>query len=389
MPVPRFCPNPECLHHHQPRGSWRRRSGSYHTLAHGTVQRYRCVHCGTTMSDQTESIHFFAKRRLPLRAIADTLLGGTSMREVGRRYGVSVMAIQNAVLRLGRQAMAAQLVLLSETQERTQLAIDGLRSFVTSQDYPCDITTTVEREGEVILTLSHAIFRRGGRMRPAQKRRIEQKNRVWRPKPGTMKRAILLQMNELWDYLRPAPNRKAIIDTDENPFYAGALRADPQRRHFALANLIHHIQTPSTAPRTMDNPLFPVNYVDRLLRHRVKEHTRETIAFGRHAVMQMHRAWLFAWDHNCRREHRVKKPGAGVHAVHGCLDSLTVRSLTREFFDRRILPRNVGVPETIREVWLGELQTPPLRWKQGQRGSSVIISDYARRDLQAAYQHGC
>ncbi|MFP4535870.1 MAG: hypothetical protein ACLFNP_09125, partial [Spirochaetaceae bacterium] len=92
---------------------------------------------------------------------------------------------------------------------------------------------------------------------------------------------------------------------------------------------------------------------------------------------------------NCRREHRVRKPEAGVHAVHGCLDSVSVRRVTREFFDRRILPRNVGVPETIREVWLGELQTPPIRWKKGQRGTSVIISDYARRDLAAAYQHAC
>ena len=34
-------------------------------------------------------------------------------------------------------------------------------------------------------------------------------------------------------------------------------------------------------PSQKDNPLFAVNYLERLLRHRLKEHTRETIAFGR------------------------------------------------------------------------------------------------------------
>lgn len=386
MPTPRFCTNPHCKHHYRPEPGWRRRFGSYETHAHGVVQRYRCTHCGVTMSDQTESIHYFAKRRLPLRAIADTVLGGTSLRETARRYGVSVMAIQNAVLRLGRQAMAAQLILLSETQERVEVVIDGLRSFVTSQDYPCDITTTVDREGEVIFTLSHAIFRRGGRMRPAQARRMKRKNRVWQPKSGSVKRSIFLQMNELWDYLRPRSCSPATIDTDENPFYVSALRSNLGIRHFLLANLVKHIRTPSTAPRTVENRLFPVNYVDRLLRHRLKEHTRETIAFGRHSVMQMHRAWLFAWDHNFRREHRVRKPQAGVHATHGCILSTVTRRVTREFFERRIVPRGVTVPESIGQVWLGEVQTPPIRWKKGQKGSSVVISQYARRDLETAQQ---
>ena len=224
-------------------------------------------------------------------------------------------------------------------------------------------------------------------MRPSQKRRLSLKDKGWKPKQGTVKAAIMLQVNELWDYLRPEWSTEATIDTDENPLYASVLQSDPKLRHFAMAQLTAHRTTPSTAPRTFDNRLFPVNYVDRLLRHRMKEHTRETIAFGRHAVMQMHRAWIFAWDHNCRREHRVKRPEDGVHATHGCIDQEAVTELTRGFFERRIRLTGNAVPESIRQVWTGDLQTPPIRWKAGQKRGSVRVSAFATRDLEEADQH--
>jgi hypothetical protein len=148
-----------------------------------------------------------------------------------------------------------------------------------------------------------------------------------------------------------------------------------------------HIRTSSRLPRTVSNRLFAVNYLDRLLRHRLKEHTRESIAIGRHAVMQMHRAWMFGWDHNARRPWRVKRPEAGCHAEQGACAVGVVASLRGAFFTRRIRLRATPVPESIRRVWLGEVPTPPLRWQVGQVGTTVTVPAYARRDLAEAYQH--
>ena len=388
MPVPRYCPNPECPNHHAPRRRWRVRFGSYHTIAHGLVRRYRCNDCGKTMGDQTESLHYYAKRRLPLRKVADDFCAGAPMREIGRRRGYSPTAVQNALLRIGRQAMAAQVHMLSELHERKAVVFDGLRTFVTSQDYPCDITTTVDREGETILTMTHSIFRRGGRKTEKQSKRTREKYAIWRPKRGSMNRDMSLLVNELWDYLRPAGNQGALIDTDENPLYKSAVAANRVTRHFSAVGLVQHRQTPSTMPRTTLNPLFPVNYVDRLLRHRVKENMRETIAFGRHAVMQMHRAWIFAWDHNLRREHRVKAPERGVHAEQDSVSSEVILRLRGEYFSRRLRVKELSVPTSIRRVWVGEIPTPPVRWKrERQKGSNVRIPKFARRDLPPAHQH--
>lgn len=400
MPIPRRCPNTQCRHHRSPPRRWYVHFGTYPTAAHGRVQRYRCRACGTTASAQTESLHYFAKRRLPLCAVWASLVAGAPLREIARRYSVSPMAVQNAVLRLGRQAMAAQLALLAELSPRSELVFDGLRSSVTSHDFPCDITTVVERRGETILTMAHTIFRRGGPKRPAQRTRLARKLTRWRPKGGSMKADISLVVRELWDYLRPPPAdgetpafaggpqtpcKAATIDTDKHPLYRAALAADPVAKHLACGGLLSHRRTPSTAPRTRENPLFAVNYVDRLLRHRVKEHTRESIAVGRHATMQMHRAWIFACDHNTRRPWRVRLPAAGTHAGQEALREAHVTAIARSFFTRRARPpAGTAVPETIRRVWLAELPTPPVRWRRrAQRGTSVRIPAFARRDLAA------
>jgi hypothetical protein len=309
------------------------------------------------------------------------------MRDVGRRYGVSCAAVRNGVLRLGRQAMAAHMIMLAGMNPRTHLVFDGLRSFVTSQDYPCDITTVVDRQSETICTMTHSIFKRGGTTTPRQRERMDLKYAIWKPKRKSMKRDIRLLVGELWDYLRPRPG--TAVDTDRHPLYRAALAVDPIWRHFNSwpgsfrKKLVRHRRTSSRLPRTQDNPLFPVNYVDRLLRHRVKEHTRETIAFGRHATVQMHRAWLFAWEHNMIREYRVKKPELGRHAEQGVTTRKALQDINREFYQRRLRLHDVLVPVSIRKVWQAKLPTPPVRWRAGQRGTMVITPRFALADLAA------
>jgi transposase-like protein len=381
MPTPRCCRNPNCPNHTNPAKDWRVRLGHYHTLAHGCVQRYRCRSCGKTTSDQSESIHYYAKRRLPIRAVIACLNSGSSMREIGRRYHVSCAAIRNGVLRIGRQAQAAQILLLNEINPRSAIVFDGLRTFVTSQDYPCDITTVVDRESEVILTMTHAVRRRGGTKTAEQDERTGLKYEKWTPRPETTRKAIYWVVRELWNYLRPSEAEGVLVDTDEDPLYRSALSRNVAWQHLAIRGMAVHRTTPGSAKRTYTNPLFPVNYVDRLLRHRVKEHTRETIAFGRHATVQMHRAWTFAWDHNMCREYRVKKPELGVHGEQGVVSGSFLRGIRRQFYDRRLRITGKVVPGSIVEVWRNKLQTPPVRWITGQSGTMVKIPRFALYDL--------
>lgn len=384
MPHPTHCPNPACPAYHSAHPRWSRPFGCYHTIAHGTIQRFRCRLCGRTCSTQTESMHFAAKRHLPLQAICACLLEGASQREIARRYRVSPMTIHNAVIRLGRQAIAAHTVMLSHLIPRRRLVFDGLRSFVTSQDYPCDLTTLVDADSETILAVTHGVFRRGGRTTRAQRRRVLAKRERWTIPTGTMRRSISMIWNELWHYLAYRANAPAVIDTDCHTGYRRIAERSVIFMHMRATNLAEHRRTPARAPRTMMNPLFPVNYVDRLIRHRLREHTRETIAFGRHSAMQLYRMWVFAWDLNTRRPRRVKHPKAGVHAAHGPLANeglRRVRAINREFFRRRVDVLGCAIPESLADAWQARVVTPPHRWVSGQRGTTVRVPAYCRRDL--------
>ena len=386
MPVPRFCPQPNCPNHHHPSGSWRVRFGCYSTLAHGSVQRYRCRGCGHTLSDQTQSLHYYAKRCLPLSAIWDSLLGGSCLREIGRRYRISGPAVQNALLRLGRQAMAAQIQLLERLPAQPVAVFDGLRSFLCSQDYPCELVTSVSASGQLILQICHFISRRGGKVTEEQKQRMKLRYQSWRPPKGALSSAISLLLGHLWDHLSLAIGEPSLLHSDEHPFYHRFLQRDRVGSHLLSSRLLSHQRTPSTAARTLANPLFPVNYVDRLLRHRLKEHTRETIAFGRNATLQLHRAWIFAHDHNVRRPHRTRHPEEGSHAAVAGVPKKLLSALAAGFFSRRIRLCGVEVPRPMEEAWLAKVATPPVRWLVGQKGTSVRVPAYAQRDLADAYQ---
>ena len=393
MPVPLFCPQPDCPNHLHPALGWRVRFGHYPTAAHGLIQRYRCRCCGHALSDQTHSLHYYAKRHLPLGALWSSLVAGSCLREIATRYRLSAQTVQQALLRLGRQAMAAQCLLLTQLAPQAQVVIDGLRSFLCCQDYPCELLACVSKSGEMILQLAHFISRRSGRISPAQLKRLRLRYRHWSPPVGALSGAISSLCRQLWNQLSLSVGNPSWIHSDEHPLYRHFLLHDPVARHLRDSALLHHQRTASTAPRTRSNPLFPVNYIDRLLRHRMKEHTRESIAFGRNTTMQMHRAWIFAYDHNCRRPHRTRLPQSGSHAAVAGVPQKLLDSLSREFFTRRIRLQQVQVPMLIRQVWLAELATPPVRWRRGQRASavsvpgiSVRIPDYVRRDLAGAYQ---
>ena len=384
MGRPTHCTNRECRYYLGGTRGWITRDGFYHTHCSGAVQRYRCRCCGRRLSEQSESMHYFAKRRLNLSRIFTRIRGGSSMRDIARTEGCSPDAVAHAVLRLARQAMGAQMVLLRGTHHHTRLVFDGLLSCCTSGDYPVQLHTLVDGSSELLLAITHACTMRSGRRSAAQRSRIAEKHRVFTPPRGALRDSISLLVHELSRFIGSCPT---IIDTDYHPLYPAVLRGDAAMAHFSLAALLTHRRTRSTVQRDTANPLFPVNLIDRLLRHRIKEHTRETIAIGRNATMQMHRAWIFAYDHNYCQPRRVASGLSITRGEHFGIDARSLSAVRRRFFTSRIDLSSVMASESIRRVWCAQLVSPPVRWKLGQNGSGPRVPRYAVADLTRAHLH--
>lgn len=308
------------------------------------------------------------------------------MRDIARGMCGSRSAIGSAVLRLGRQAMGSHGLLLASSALRSErLSFDGLQSVLTGADYPTQITTLGDSQTELLLAMSHCVTERGGTRTAAQAERIKLKRRLWRPSRFALTNSISLLIGELSRFLASA---QLVIDTDMHPIYRSLIEDDLALQWFHSHHLLTVRTTSSRAPRTAANPLFLMNYLDRMIRHRVKEHTRETIAFGRNATLQMHRMWIFAWDHNYCQPMRVRRSVDCSRAEHAGLAGQSYSRLRREFFSRRVRLLNVPIPLSMRQVWTAALESPPVRWRVGQKHTGPLIPRYALRDLRSACPHG-
>ena len=306
------------------------------------------------------------------------------MRDIGRELGCSRTAVANAVLRLGRQAMAMHLDLIAGLECSGRLSFDGLVSAVCSRDYQAQINTLADSETEMLLLLTHCVTHRGGTFTARQRRRIEERRSVWQPSTGSLTASISQLINELPRFSRDS---RLHIDTDEHPLYRRLIDSDLALRWFDRANLLSVRRTPGSAARTVENPLFLMNYIDRMIRHRMTEHTRESIALARNSTMQMHRMWIFAWDHNARQPLRVANPQSRSRAQNAGISESRLTRMHRQFFSRRHSLRGLVVPRPIRSVWTASLPTPPVRWTGPHKRRRPVVPAYALLDLSLARPH--
>ena len=161
-------------------------------------------------------------------------------------------------------------------------------------------------------------------MRPAQRKKREALERAHgRPDPRATQRSV----EEVLGRLVP-PGTSLPLHSDMHPAYARALRRLPDR-------CFAHRTTSSKAARVPQNPLFPVNLADLLLRHTGANHKRETIAFSKRRQGALYRAAIFTvWRNYVKslsERRRDAPPGVAVGAIE--------RAMTvAELLEHRLFP---------------------------------------------------
>ena len=172
--------------------------------------------------------------------------------------------------------------------------------------------------------------------------------------------------------------------TDEKQEYPRVLGGRAQIRRLGRANRFQHLRISSKVARTLSNPLFAVNYMDRELRKDLHEHTRETVCFARNVNNSMERLWVYVGLHNYRKLYRERQP-AGIKERHceraGLREQLVERSF-QGFTSRRRFLSLEPIGEATERVWRRQYRTPlrgadPLRLRQlldlGRKGLSWLI----------------
>lgn len=354
MKHPAFCPNPLCIYHHRspPSSGWYAKSGTYPTAVFGSVQRYACHRCGMRFSSQTFSIDYYVKKRIDYHRLLNQLKTTSSCRDMAREFLVSTATINNRTDRLCRSMVSAHLRLLAGHTLQEPLVADGFESFTVSQYFPNNIHLLVGKDSQYLYGCNYVSIRRKGRMTEQQKQRRQELERRYRP--GGLKHSFAELLLDSSQLVEQSPKKPVLLYTDEKKEYVRALKSIPEGK------AIHHIRINSHKPRTVVNPLFAANYLDRQIRKDQANHVRETVCFARNVNNAMSRLLVYFTYHNYLKAYRERErtKSARTHAQVAGISAERIMKELRHVFTSRAFFSRSDITGFWRDLWLKRLITP-------------------------------
>jgi hypothetical protein len=248
---------------------------------------------------------------------------------------------------------------MAELTLREALVFDGFESFAFSQYYPNNIHLMVTSDSQFVLGFNAAVLRRKGRMTEAQKAKRTVLERNWKAHSGSIYLASK-ELFELGSQISFGSKRFPIeFRTDEKKDYARALDRCRPYGKWKEAGFLVHQTTSSRAARTLQNPLFPVNYLDRQIRKDLAEHGRETVRFARRLESSLERMAIHLTHHNYFKAFRIRCDD--LEKTHGEAAGLDRETLRREralMFRDRAFGWRENLEKWQTDVWLRRTSVP-------------------------------
>lgn len=354
MRQPLFCPNAECSEHWHstpPSELWWTRDGWYRSNRSGRVQRYRCKRCGTRFSSSSFSPHYYAKKRINLYTLKRLITNGSSVRATARHLNVSPTTVTQRCVLLCRQSLAAHAELSEGLAAREPLVADGFQSYWVSQFHPNNFNLLAGAESQYLFAMTQATLRRGGSMTSFQKRK---RARIEAADPSDSG-ALTASFQELLEAAQLLWSRmdcgQRVLRTDRHQSYPPCVSR-------CTVPHITHLRISSRKPRTLDNPLFAVNYLDREIRKDLAEHHRESVCFARSAALSTARLWIYLVSHNIEKPYRISPKHELTHAEVAGISGERLRRVRRRLLSRRAFFSRAPLDHMLRRVWMGMIPSP-------------------------------
>ena len=355
-----YCPHQGCRFHRerlpQPYSAfvpW----GFYPTRAFGRVPRFRCLECGHTFSTQTFSLDYYAKRSIDYPDLLSRLAACSSLSGIGRAISASTDTVSNRISRAARQALAAQSRLSRLRRPSEDLAADGFESFCVSQFFPNNIQLLVGSDSQFVYGSDYATIRRKGCMTKAQKQKRSELETRFRAEPASVAASFARIVGQALRLLSESFRPSLELWTDEHRAYPRGIASSACAAALRDQGRLVHRTVSSRAARTRDNPLFPVNYLDRELRKDLHEHVRESVCFGRNVNRQMERLELYILYHNYVKEHRARWRGVS-HARLAGYEAWGIEEELGRIWKLRSMLTLTELGPSERETWCRSRQTP-------------------------------
>ncbi len=363
MYQPPFCPNPQCENHRyvlkENKYNWYAKDGFYSTKVYGKIQRYKCKHCKIRFSKQTFSIDYYAKKKVNYQNLLKELISTSSISDMSRRFKVSHNTVLNKIRRLSRQAIAANSVLRESISIHEPFVSDGFESLTVNFYYPNNINVAVGKTSLFFYQFNYSAIKRIGILSDKQRKERDHYESIWKADTKSVEYAFKDLLYDLLKLPSAVPDRYPItFYTDKKLEYGRAINNCTWLRTLRNAKILKHFKISSKDPRTINNPLFPVNYMDRQFRKDLAEHVIKSICYGKNVNNQMERLHIYKFYHNFLKKNRVREKEFITHSqLAGIPDSIRKKHLRRIFSSRYFFSR-VTLTETETKCWTRNFETP-------------------------------
>lgn len=296
--VPPRCPGTDCPSHGR-RFSYRRNGSFSRKCDRRRVPRFRCTTCGRGFSVQTFRVDYRLKRPDLLPVLFDLFNSKVTLRQAARLVGSKLDTVARHQQLLGihfrrfHQAIRLQSARSGRLLRSARLAFDELETFETDRVLQ-PVTVPVVVDADTFFIFDAEVAALAPRENSRKARAIRSRASPWIRSGGTRgrrcgsRRAVraVLRRSSGWTAL----DATVVAHSDKKATYGPALaRAFGNR-------LYEHSQTPSTAPRTPSNPLFPANLSLAMLRDGVSRLVRRSWAHSKHRGRLRLHLWIWmAW----------------------------------------------------------------------------------------------
>lgn len=266
-------------------------------------RRFSCRKCGKWFSSRSFSLNYRKRLQLSYQAIFDALCSCAGIRDIARQLKTNPPAIENRLRTMAQVCLATHNYLSSIANIEPSLVVDGFASFTYSKFFPNNVNILVGSKSQYLYELNLSLIRRSGTMSMRQKEKRAKNELVFCPSPNEIRDSMV----ELFSYALKAeqPNRGITIHSDEHQDYPKALRTAIKNTK-TNPEKVTHTTTSSTKPRTVSNPLFPVNYLDRQIRKDMSDHVRKTVQWAKSTNGMMQRLSIYQVYHNYLKPFRIK-----------------------------------------------------------------------------------
>lgn len=257
---PPFCPHRGCANHKPTDANFYTRFGTYIAQCRPRpVPRFRCKACKRTFSRQTFRADYWDQKPHLNVPLFELLSAGVGLRESARTLGLTLRATELKARKIARQARRLNLNLQRKLPRGSSLQFDEIETYEGRRNTrPLTLPVLIESNSRAIIWAESAPIRPNGTMTQRRLRAIAaDEKRFGRRKDGsilairrTLARAVPLVPDQ--PYL--------LIDTDKKAVYPSLIAQ-------AFGGIrIFHRRTSSFEDRDTDNPLFPINQTEAVMR---------------------------------------------------------------------------------------------------------------------------